>query len=405
MQDALCRWKHWLSSSGITGAAATIGLVAWGGIGLTPLAAFLPLLWAVCPSKRTAFIAVMAYYLAASRVIPQSAAVFFGESNSLLLGLLLWIAAAAISAAIWAALWTRQNGITLLLRLILIELLLILPPIGIIGWTNPILGAAILFPGMKWAAIFLGLGLMLALVLLARRPSVKTITLFALLAAISGWAHGNYREPETPDGWIAYSTSMGKFPNTLEEIASRVVQIGEGVRIATKDGFRVVIFPEQILGRWQSRIHAGMLYREIGKTVAEGGATVILGAEAPIASTSKATNTLVVFDRDGPWQITSRQPVPVSMWKPWASDGIVADWMKTGVREIAGVRASFSLCYEDFLSWPILTDFLLDKPQVIVSAANGWWVRGTDEQELQLQHIKSWGKIFGVPVLRALNAS
>lgn len=405
MQDAL--QFHGFRTTVLALAAAITGWLSWGELGLTHLSIFMPLLLASSKTRWGAFVVAISYYLAASRVIPQSTAVFFGESSSLVLGVGLWVVAATILAGVWALLWTARNGIPFVGLLLLTELLLILPPVGIIGWTNPLMGAAALFPGLKWAAIAMGFITILAGMLLVRAQHKNSLVLLSICAIVSVWAHWQYKEPQEPPGWVAYTTQMGKFPKTLESVSERIVLIGETVRkgVNANDGLRVIIFPEQILGRWDDRIHPIMLRTEIGNALDSQGVTILLGAELPIPDTRKAENALVVLSGHKPRYITARQSVPVSMWQPWSSEGIVSNWWKKGVHEIDGVKASFSICYEDFMIWPILADFLLDQPQVIVSAANGWWVRGTDEQQLQAQHIKTWGKIFGVPVLRALNAS
>lgn len=408
MSNALVRFQqqHWRETAGLTTAAFAAGWIAWGGeVLLSPLSILLPLLWAVCKSRGSALVVALAYYLAATRLIPQSSAVFFSNSNSLMLGIALWFIASLTLACVWAALWTKGGGKAIFLRFLFVEALLILPPIGIIGWANPLMGAAVAFPGMGWAAIALGILAIWSVIWLARTPSNKAIAAFVILAAASGVIQSKYREPPDPNGWIAFTTNAGNFPNSPEKISDRIIYLSEGVRAAASDDFSVVIFPEQILGRWNDNYHPRMLRAEIGNIVKKDKMTVLLGAELPFSDSPKAANGLVVLSEQAPRIITARQAVPVSMWRPWSDEGIVSDWWKTGVHEINGVRIAFSFCFEDFMAWPILTDFLLDNPQAIVSVANGWWVQGSDEQKQQAQHIGAWGKIFGVPVLRSLNAS
>ena len=63
----------------------------------------------------------------------------------------------------------------------------------------------------------------------------------------------------------------------------------------------------------------------------------------------------------------------------------------------------FSFCYEDFLPLLAIISFAADKPDIIVSVSNAWWVRGTDEVEIQEQHIAAIARIYGVPLVRAVN--
>lgn len=399
--------KPSIEAAGLTAASLAIGWLAWGGkTYLTPFAIIFPVIWAASKTRHTAVAVAIAYYLAATRLLAPPSLLSAGESN-LLPGVLLWVVAVAINAGIWASLWSPPGRPNLFARLILAEIMLILPPFGIVGWTNPFMSAAALFPGLKWYAIAMGIVATWSIILLARNPSNKTISLFLVCSLASGWAQSQYKEPPDPRGWIAFPTHMGKGDDSPDSIRNRIGQIGEGVKVATGDGhFNVVVFPEHTLGNWDERIQPGMLRTELGHDLASGRNVVVVGARMRVADTKKTENVLVVLSRQQTQHFASRQPTPFSEWKPWSTDGVVSGWWKTGIHEVAGMKASFLFGYENLLAWPILSDFLLHNPHFIVSVENAWWVHGINaEDALPAQHAKVWGKIFGVPVLRAVNAS
>jgi hypothetical protein len=60
------------------------------------------------------------------------------------------------------------------------------------------------------------------------------------------------------------------------------------------------------------------------------------------------------------------------------------------------------ICYEQFLTWPILTA-LAHQPTVIIAPANAYWARGTPLAARQRGLMAAWSRLFGVPVVSALN--
>jgi hypothetical protein len=113
-------------------------------------------------------------------------------------------------------------------------------------------------------------------------------------------------------------------------------------------------------------------------------------------------NALFAIGADGNRTFVDRVPVPVSMWKPWATGGADAFWRDAGAHDFAGTRIATLICYEQLLVWPILHSLAHD-PKIIVGAANDWWARDTSISSIQREATGAWGRLFKIPVIWARN--
>ena len=96
-------------------------------------------------------------------------------------------------------------------------------------------------------------------------------------------------------------------------------------------------------------------------------------------------------------------PVPVSMWKPWAPDGAVADvFGRANIVEVNGMRVGVVICYEQLLPFSLLWT-MLSRPNVVVAVSNVWWAKETSISEIQLQTVRAFGRLFGVAVVVSRN--
>src|SRR3984957_10239220 len=126
--------RKFLSSSvTLPAIAGTTAAVAWSGhLAAIPLSLVAPLLVYQAKSRKHAYASMFCYYVAASRPIIPGARAFFGLQGTLLIGLLLCLAAAALLALPWGLLFTRGRG-RAALSIPLCILLTAIPPLGIIG--------------------------------------------------------------------------------------------------------------------------------------------------------------------------------------------------------------------------------------------------------------------------------
>jgi len=111
----------------------------------------------------------------------------------------------------------------------------------------------------------------------------------------------------------------------------------------------VIVLPESIGGLWFEVPEA--FWKE--GLASSDDKTVLLGAEVGEGD-GRSANILLSVNRAGSKVIyRQRMPVPLTMWRPWASDGTHAYCLKPR-GDAAGEHAAVLICYEQAIVWPIL---------------------------------------------------
>ena len=374
---------------------------AWGHVGLSwliCLAVAMPLLWSLASSRWWAGVIASAYYLTASRGLPFGAGIFFAESAPLWFSWALWFAAGLVNALPWFLLWSatpRRKAWALPAALVLTGL----PPVGFIGWVNPLTAAGVLFPGLGFVGLAcLVVGLVLAV--LRRWPAVAILASVAVASNIVALQ----AKPEPwVSAWSGQDTAFARLqtaaaPNFLAE-GQRMAQV---LMIAGQlEPGRVLVMPETVLPRVRqvNDFNASML-ADLSAQLKVKGSVVLVGAEV-VGPAHQLQNALVALgDESAP--LVQRVPVPIGMWRPWSAESIAADPLASGVGLVAGRKVAYSICYEQLLVFPLLVSMMND-PDLIVGTANDWWARETSIPAIQGQALDAWGRLFGLPVVRATN--
>lgn len=364
-------------------------------------------LWGIARDRREAFSLWFGYYLFGSSVIPSASGVFFGEGFWWIVGIGMWIVSSLLLAAPWT-LFTLP-GKWRAMGLIPAWLMVSLPPLGIIGWLNPLASAGWLMPSMGWEGVGYWFVAGLCTIATFRWASDKAHRTSLAMLVVMVVATTQFKEPHQFEvyGWVPVSTKLGKMPKNHNEAINRHADVIALIKTElAKEETRVVILPEQIVGAWTPEV-AEPIWKTMMplQKMKERRQTVLVGAEIPHGQ--QRENALVAFTGDGvAFTHLAVQPVPVSMWNPLSSDGVIANWQQVNNGELRDVRYTVSLCYEDLLVWPILRAFALpenERPQVILSVANQWWVKGSGEDRLQRRSIESWAYLFGATTIRATN--
>jgi hypothetical protein len=386
-------WSRSARTLGRIALAAAIGVIAWGEhVALIGLAAALPALWWQAGSRGAATGVVLAYYLASARGIPVGAAVFFGEHAAWWHGGALWLAASALLALPWALLWAA-NGRGRWWRLPVALGASLVPPLGAIGWTHPIAATGIALPGAGW----IGLASFVALLAWACASRAASTALVAVTLAIGTIA----ADPTPPAHWRGVDTRLGGDGAGAPDFVRQYARNRELIAmLANVERGSVSVLPELAAGLWMQPSED--LWAATIATLAERDATVLVGAERPVAGTRKRANVMLVLGRERA-EIPQRMPVPVSMYRPWADDGYVADWFASGVATVAGERIALVVCFEQVLAWPVLRS-LVERPALIVGAANSYWSQQTSIPAIQRSTLRAWSRLFGVPLVTAVNS-
>lgn len=377
----------------LTTAAVGAGWWGWSGFVLAlPLSLAFPVLWSMARSRKVAALIAAAYFLAASRGLPQGVAAFYG--SDLLPGLLLWIVASGAFVFVHTVLWTASGGSGRALRYVAASVLMAFPPFGILGWAHPITAAGVLFPGSGW----LGLAA-LATGLAALTTRLRPVAILAL-SGLWAWSAASWTPPVVPPGWTAvdlqYGPSLGRDASLQRQDDLRGAVLSD-----TSPASRVVVLPESALGFWTSTVE-GVWQRALRRS----GKILVAGASVVVED--GYDNVLVAITEEGGKVVyLERMPVPGSMWQPWRAwigetGSARAHFFKNPVVDIGGARVAPLICYEQLIVWPILQSMAHD-PKLIVAVGNGWWTSGTSIVGIQTANAVAWARLFDKPLVISFN--
>lgn len=381
-----------------------IGRLAWGNgpeVRWLGLLVLLPFVWGLAASRLSASMLIFGYFLAGARGLPGGMAVFFGNALPDWVGVVLWALSSLLLALPWLLLWSPDVEARSW-RFVVAVCLITLPPLGLIGWTNPLSMAGALFPELGWIGLVLTLGVMAALV----RRRFKWIIVLAIIS-IGGNLMLSPDKIKPPPTWQGKDTFFPRLSSGGGDDAGQILAAMQRVAwvvkyAATIPDSSVRILPETILGSYSGV--TALALADVDEALAARGSRLMVGAELPQPD-GRYLNAEVVLGargRDGKLAVQGI-PVPVSMWKPWASNGAVANvFGHSGTVEIENLRTGVLICYEQLLTFSIL-QMMLEKPSILVGAANVWWVSDASVPAIQHQTMGAYARLFGVGLVSAVN--
>lgn len=371
------------------------GWIGWSGrVLLLPVAVAFPLLWSLARTRLQAAAVSAAYFLAASRGLPQGVANFYGQD--IWPGLLLWLVASSAFVAVHSLLWTDRTGRQKPLRYMAACAALAVPPFGILGWAHPITAAGVLFSGWGWwglAAMAVGLAVMTT----QYRPAAVIV-----MAGLWLWSAAEWSTPILPASWMGVDLQMGASlgRDTSLQRQQELLSVARAQPVGT-----TIVLPESTVGFWTPTVarfwQEGLTGTDI--TVIAGAALIDERGYDNVLVTISAQRAEVLY--------LERMPVPGSMWQPWRS------WMGDGHGSEGGARAHFFanpvvevgtakvaplICYEQLLVWPLLQS-AFHRPEAIVAVGNGWWTAGTSIIDIQQASSEAWARLFDLPLVISFN--
>ncbi|KQV83430.1 conjugal transfer protein TraB [Rhizobium sp. Root1220] len=383
----------WIQPLALALASATVGCIAWTGHALAlPAAIAFPALWSLARSRRTASMAAAAYFLAASRGLPQGVVAFY--QSDIWPGLMLWLVASSGFVMVHGALWSRHYGAWKALRYTIAMVLMALPPFGIVGWAHPVTAAGILFPGWGWsglAAVTAGLAIMTT----QYRPAAA-ITLVGFWL----WSAAFWTTPDIGRGWQGVDLQLGNSLGRDTSLA-RHSDLVATLRLQRRPDTAYMLLPESALGFWTPSVE-----RSWRQQLAGGDLSVIAGAA--VVDAEGYDNVLVrVSATESEILYRERMPVPGSMWQPWLpligkSGGARAHFFSNPAVSVGGRRVAPLICYEQLIIWPVLQSMLHD-PDLIIAVGNDWWTEGTSIVAIQRASTQAWARLFGKPLVMSFN--
>ncbi|MGD9887857.1 MAG: conjugal transfer protein TraB [Halothiobacillaceae bacterium] len=374
----------------------------WSNSAALILALLMPLLVMKSSSRTAAGLTALAYYLGAAWDLPQGAAVFFGDNLGTGLvntasGYALWFGASLALSLPWWALWTHHpqwRGLRMLIALGLVAL----PPIGLVGWAWPLTATGLVLPGFGW----LGLGLMAFwLVFLASMPASKQ-AMSALLAALSFFIFlpvAMTHRPNPAPLWQGQDTQLGWDSGSLYWLTMYEHTQVLKTAASTLKPHHNLLLPETVGGEWHA---VQPLWRNEAARLGEQHSSVIVGVRQTYAQ--GYDNCLAAIGAHQGIVYCQRVPVPISMWQPWnQSTSVHPHWFGQPVFRLGNQTIAPLICYEQLLVWPVLQSFAQHQPDLILAPGNSWWSKHTRLPQIQINSVHAWGRLFGVPVVTAMN--
>jgi hypothetical protein len=394
-------------ASAATGIVSTVFCESYPN--LLALWSLMPLLWLETESRKAAYFVPFVFYLAISRGIVPGAYVFF-QDGSFFRASVLWILSAAALALPWGCLWSGKSQAKKALGVFFAVLISIPPPLGLIGWGNPLTGTGLFFPGFGWFGLLIMLDLYLEA---AQSEKLRRAFIAAILLAVPFLTLPAVPKKVTVDSVTirGLDTSFGRMASgsgdfdTQYERERQVFQMIRGFGKSSKlDSSDIVILPETIAGRMNPTTLKR--WRKFFEPFAERGAIFIAGGEIPTGRGRKYNNVMLSFEKEGKNQTAmQRFPVPFSMWRPFGGEGANAYLSSLGelsIMEVHGRKLGFLVCYEQFLTWPFLS-LMTQRPDVILIPANFWWCRNISLPGIRAAATGLWARLFGIPAAGAVN--
>jgi hypothetical protein len=376
-------------------------------------------------SRSQAYRGGICYYAGALWPLIPGARNFFGSAVSPLTAIALWTVASLLLASPWPLVWSAERrqwwwraacGLTLTA----------LPPLAIIGWASPLTGAGYLFPGTSWFGLA---ACVLAPGLLAAYPS-RAMPLYCAAVILFNIVRTPVSAP--PPGWIGVDTHFGAIAHGRVKPLSEYSAAQQIQKTADSIDGKVVLFPETVVPTWTPSTDA--FWQPTLEALRASGKSVIVGARIPIREAGGRPNSIGDFaaalavlrgaalpvrpdrTRSAEFQydnavvvrgsesavLGQRIPVPIAMWKPFQRTGARLHLFSSGIISVAGRRVGVLICYEQLLTWPVMTS-MLHRPDILFAVANDHWVQGTPIPADQRCAVISWSRLFRVPYLSATN--
>lgn len=392
-------------------AGGFFGMLAWSfeQQGIWGLLWILPcfVLWGKSATRRDAFYLWFGYFLGTVHGIPAGASQFFDYplAQSITLGIVFWI----IHAAILASPFLLFSGmgfkppIFAFSCITFILATLVYPPIGFALWGHPLAVSGVLYPELKWFGLFLTL--LLAFLLVQSRYSVKYWKIsVAVLLLVCIFANTMHTPPTLPTGWMGLNTKLGKPAQTSSEnpytVFERHVTLQNQIETQWNSNTKIILLPENIAGSW-SEIET-KLWQDWLQLHERENLAVIIGAHLPAGQSGHYHNALVILDAENQKAYHARLSMPVGNVNPLSSRSATIAPFASPVMDVHGQKVAWHICYEGALAWSILHSMWYN-PDILVFAGNVWWAENTNLPVALTRHQTAWTRLFGKPVLQAIN--
>lgn len=424
------------------GSAVAMGLGISTGhpLGMM-IAAGMPVACLAPGTRKRAFQNAFGYYISALWPMVPGLDRYIGQRATFTIPIATWVLAAALLSVPWTIAVTPHR-VRYLWRAPLALLATVIPPLGVIGLASPLTAAGYLFPGTAWTgilAVALTPGILLSTGALSfrRRCVVQCFVITLCIGLAVGGRCFGLADAQPPRGWVAVNTRFGDLAQPFGDfLAAQFIQ-----QRAAASSARVLIFPEAVVPRWSEATET--FWRKSLDRCRRRGQILVIGAGLPATARRseydrekladlkaydfgpaidalramdttplhtvqakprpEATDNTMLLVGSESARFYQRIPVPVGMWQPFDRASVPLRLTAPGVLSIDHQRAAVLICYEQMLTFPILTA-MLQQPTVILGISNTFWVDGTTIPRYQANAVRGWARLFRLPYFLAVNS-
>ena len=388
-----------------------LAFTAWSPGRSSAMGLLFPMLWVMSISRVAALVFAAAYAMTVVRFLPNFAGNWF---DSPALGWACWIGVGIASGGLWGLLWpAKSNPLRVAVATFAALVLSLMSPVGALFPGHPVASWGFAWPGSGWLGIAaLSLGTATAAAALRLAASLRNGTDYAWLAlAIAAIALAVFGiKPDPQEGGragsvVGINTAWGGFPSYGSlDVAERLRRIGATVDSLYADAALTLVFPEAILGLYDSSLDDA-IELEIGRKIRRTGQTVVLGADMD-AGGGRFVNAALVLHPDGTRSIVAaRQTTPVAQWRPWSrAMHFPANWLSDATVTLGDDRkARIMFCHEEWMPALHLLSEAREGHQVVIAMANLWAAADPLANDVQAAHTQGMALLFGSPFVRSVN--
>lgn len=387
-----------LSVWGVAVIGAVVMALSCYSLSAVWLLAGLPALFFMQPNRKLALTVIVTFYGLLNAEEYGDILHFFGMNPVFSLGI--WLIHLALFVGVWMLFYkSHLSTKEAFWRTVIFTVLLLVPPLGVFVWTQPIIASGALFPGLKWMGLVLTIVLMGSLTATAKDKESCLLRLILIgLTTIALLCNIHYRPTPPPTKAIAINTDFGFMsPDVFKQLQNQETLVAK-VNQAIINGNKIILLPENMT-QWLPGTQ--MLWQRTSSLAKQYDASVFIGRVQNLKN-GTFNSGFEVLGGSLPYFESERVPMPLGEWRPSFMGGSYhSHLLNSGVVKTANGKIAYIVCYEQMIPYPILLSFL-HRPSLIISGANQWFANKMSYRKQQISLV-SLARLFNTPTLVSTN--
>lgn len=170
------------------------------------------------------------------------------------------------------------------------------------------------------------------------------------------------------------------------------------MNLVRRSGSGVLVLPEGVAGVWQPVME--QRWAPLSSRLRDEQRALLVGATLERTDGKWHAAAVLLGAARGVYR--QRVPLPFAMWRPWGTDHFPANFAAPGTLDVGRRKIGVLVCWEIGSAWAALSS-MAQGADVLVGLANTAWLRHTSAAQAQRQALASWGALFNVPTVFAVN--